>query len=268
MFSASRVVRLMLVFAASAPALRAQAAGGKPATALSGTVVGEKSGALADADVLVLGPERKARTSPTGAFRIDGLATGDYMVLVRRIGYAPALFSVTVAPKGDNQIRVELEASATSLPELTVTGTGRFADMARRLREGHSLVLSSDRVARFSSVRAALDLEVPVRFMSGASDQTGRGCLVYMINGGMPGAGAELNQIGETLALRPSGPTSFGYSQATLEYRRPGSALVPTTEPSRIPTSALTAVEFIPPEFVPADYPQVRPGCAVVQLWL
>lgn len=268
MSSTSRVLRVMLVFATTVTSLHAQAAGGKPAASLTGTVVGERTGALADADVLVLGPERTARTSPTGTFRIESLAAGDYMVLVRRIGYAPALFSVTVTPKSDNQIKVELEASATSLPELTVTGAGRYAAMARRLREGHSLVLSSDRVARFPSVRSALDLEIPARYMRGASEQTGRGCLIYVINGGMPSAGAPLNQVSEAMALLPNGPSSFGYSQATLEYRRPGAALVPTLEPSQIPTSSLTAVEFIPPEYVQADYPQVRPGCAVVQLWL
>lgn len=243
--------------------LQAQAAPPTPATTeataaagmgrLIGTVVEPNGTPVGGAEVLVFGPELTVRANERGVFRTADLAAGDYMVAVRQIGFGPAIFSVTVEAGEPTELKVELERAPVRLETLEVTALGgRYTEMARRLRERRSTIIASDRLHRFATLQQALDFFLPVRFTSVGQ----RGCLFRAVNGNNPATVAEARESGSnTGPIIPIGTSSDD----------PG-LLTPTIP--NLQVSDIIAVEFIPPEFVPAAFPGVRPGCGVLQIWM
>ena len=120
------VFALVLAFV---PPLSAQpaAAGG----AISGKVVTAGGAAVPDATVEVVGTRRRAATDATGAFHIDGLAPGRYLLQVDSPRFGSGTAEVTVAVA---EVPVEIALDfAIHHEEILVTGSPD----ARRLEESY-----------------------------------------------------------------------------------------------------------------------------------
>lgn len=78
---------------------------------------------LPDADVPVLGADRRARTDSLGRARLAGLAGGTYTVEVRRLGYAPLSAPVRLSGRDSLEVVLMVRSSAQQLPAVTVRDT-------------------------------------------------------------------------------------------------------------------------------------------------
>ena len=73
------------------------------------------------ASVVVVGTRFGAQTGADGRYRVTGVPSGNQTVSARRIGYASLRH--TALAGGDQVVNFELEAAATALDEVVVTGT-------------------------------------------------------------------------------------------------------------------------------------------------
>lgn len=115
----ARAVRFALLWLlALAPSLHAQATGTVRGRVTTGGT------ALADAQVSIAGTRLGSVTSANGEYLIAGVSAGRQVLVVRRIGYAAATRTIDVAAGQTLVVDVPLTASATTLSEVVVTGTG------------------------------------------------------------------------------------------------------------------------------------------------
>jgi hypothetical protein len=91
----------------------------KPA-ALVGKVTSDIERPIEDAEIRVGGAERSVRSSASGAYVVDSLPPGQYMVQVRRLGFAPIYFSASLKPGERREIDVELRALPQRLAEVKI----------------------------------------------------------------------------------------------------------------------------------------------------
>ena len=96
--------------ALAAPAAHAQSR--NPAT-ITGTVRSEGQKVLDEVEITVAGESRAARTSPNGIYTLDSVPIGPHIVQVRRLGYRPLYFAVTLKPGERREVDIEL----TALPQ-------------------------------------------------------------------------------------------------------------------------------------------------------
>lgn len=102
--------------------------GGGVVGAQSGSIAGRVTDAtagapLSGATLQVEGTRLGAGTANDGAYRIGGVTPGTYVLVARRLGYAPARQSVTVAAGGEATANFALQPSAIALDQVVVTGT-------------------------------------------------------------------------------------------------------------------------------------------------
>jgi TonB-dependent SusC/RagA subfamily outer membrane receptor len=79
---------------------------------------------IADANVILAGTQRGARTDDNGAFRLTDLVAGTYAVRVTRLGYSAATKQVTVGESGNTTVDFVLQSSAVQIDQVVVTATG------------------------------------------------------------------------------------------------------------------------------------------------
>ncbi|HZS03764.1 MAG TPA: carboxypeptidase regulatory-like domain-containing protein [Blastocatellia bacterium] len=110
---------------------------------VSGTVRDPNGAVVVGAPVTVrseaTGETRNATTSGQGAFKVEGLAPGSYVVSVARDGFKPAERKVTVEPSKTATLEIKLEVAETRA-EVSVGAKGKVAPNAepnyRALRDG------------------------------------------------------------------------------------------------------------------------------------
>ena len=101
------------------------AAGAQATGTITGRVTDRASqAAIGDAQVLVVGTTRGARTNDTGQYRLAGVAPGQVRIRVIRLGYEAETRTVTVDPNGTATADFALGATATRLDQVTVSATG------------------------------------------------------------------------------------------------------------------------------------------------
>jgi hypothetical protein len=106
---------------------------------------------LAAATVRIFGLDRTVMTSEEGAFRFDSLAPGRYWVGVRRIGYVPGSFTVTLLADSVRDVTISLEAAPYRLSDLEVSGgmtPYRFRDFEWRSRGAWGRLYTRDDIRR------------------------------------------------------------------------------------------------------------------------
>ena len=94
-----------------------------PLLAQSGSIVGtvrSSAGVIADANISTAPRTRAARTGTDGAFRIDSVLSGDYVVTVRAAGFLPMTQRIQVSSGAAAQVAFSLSASTTTLSAVTV----------------------------------------------------------------------------------------------------------------------------------------------------
>ena len=102
--------------------------GAPEARAQGGSIVGQVTDAstrqaLAGALIQVEGTSLAANADRDGRYRIAGVPAGLHTVVARRIGYVPGRQTVTAAGGLSNTVNFLLQATATSLDQVVVTGT-------------------------------------------------------------------------------------------------------------------------------------------------
>jgi TonB-linked SusC/RagA family outer membrane protein len=113
------LLALIAVMAVASPLVAQQAA-----TTIVGQVTEARSNRpLPGVTVQVNGTRLGAVTTEEGRYRIAGAPAGSQVLSVRRLGYASLQRPIVVAGTGTTTANVELQAQATSLDEVVVTGT-------------------------------------------------------------------------------------------------------------------------------------------------
>lgn len=116
-----------------------------------------------------------ARADTTGAYRIGGLRPGAFFLRVRRLGYAPAQTSVTVAAGERRAVDVVLASLPATLARVEVRAKSGYSaidelnlrDFQRRRRQGSGVFLSRDDLQRRFS--GAGDVATVVRAVGAGS---------------------------------------------------------------------------------------------------
>lgn len=149
-------------------ALRAQE-GSVAGTVLAAGTQQPLMGAL----VTVVGTSLRAQTNDQGRFTLAGVSGTTVSLDVRRIGYNPARVTARV---GDQDVRVLLTASPTSLEAVVVTGTAGAAQR-RELGNAVGQINAADVVqtAPITSVQGLLNGRAPSVVIMPTSGQVGTG---------------------------------------------------------------------------------------------
>ncbi|HVO33764.1 MAG TPA: carboxypeptidase-like regulatory domain-containing protein, partial [Elusimicrobiota bacterium] len=80
----------------------------------------EKNAPAADTQVVIPAVQKGVQTDAGGAYKIEGIPAGSYVVEIRRVGYAPETRQADLT-KGDATLNVTLSASPLTLAPITIT---------------------------------------------------------------------------------------------------------------------------------------------------
>src|SRR6266540_3695152 len=148
----------LLLLLAAAPAVGMgqsprQAKAPKPLPVLRGAVQDTLGQPLEGAQVDLLGLDRTATTSASGAYRVEEIRPGRYWVTVRRIGYAPLRTALSFNPGDDRQIIFQLEPLPQNLPDIEVRAEDarwarRYQDFIWRSRSSFGHFMTRDDIQR------------------------------------------------------------------------------------------------------------------------
>lgn len=106
-------------------ALFAVAAGAQQRAAITGRVTERASNTpVADANVVLVGTQRGARSDERGQYRIAEVNPGTYTIRVTRIGYSAVTQTVTVPASGTATADFALSQTAVQIDQVMVTATG------------------------------------------------------------------------------------------------------------------------------------------------
>jgi len=143
------------------PCLSAQArAGGLPLARAFGTIDGIVSDTslapLQAAFVAILGTSVRVGTGPNGRFRITKLPVGQYLVIVRRVGYRPASSVIDVTDSDTLRLAYALEKlNSTTLQTVVVTEKApsmRMMEFEARRKLGIGEFMTEEEIAQRNSV--------------------------------------------------------------------------------------------------------------------
>lgn len=127
---------------------------------------------IGDANVVIVGTTRGARTDAQGEYRITNVTPGTYTIRVTRLGYTAAARSVTVAAPGAT-VDFQLGQTAATIDAVTVTATGE----TERKRETGATVATLDTSALNPTVNMNLSEALTARAsgvtVTAASGQVG-----------------------------------------------------------------------------------------------
>jgi TonB-linked SusC/RagA family outer membrane protein len=115
----------LLTLLALASAIPAGAGAQERQAAIAGRVTERGTDApISDANVVVVGTQRGARTDRNGAYRIADVAPGSYTIRVMRLGYGASSRLVNVTAGTDVTADFVLQTSAVEIDQVVVTATG------------------------------------------------------------------------------------------------------------------------------------------------
>lgn len=96
-----------------------------PAPVLAGTVYGVGGAPLEGADVVVIGRQERVRTDAAGRFRIEGLPSNRYALLIRAVGYEPSRIVAVLGEAGMTDLEIFLIQIPYTLQNIVVVGERR-----------------------------------------------------------------------------------------------------------------------------------------------
>jgi len=135
---------LVVATALTAPAFAASAQA-------TGTIAGRVTDRttqqpIADAQVLVVGSTRGARTSDAGQYRLPGIAPGQIRIRVLRLGYEAETRTVTVGATETVTADFALGGTATRLDQVVVSATGESE--LRRESGNNTATITADSIPK------------------------------------------------------------------------------------------------------------------------
>lgn len=146
--------------------------------AISGRVIDRATqNPIADAQVIIVGTQRGARTESDGTYRIPNAPLGTFQVRAQRIGFQFSVQTVTVGAGLTATANFSLVGSATTLDEVVVSATGE----SQRRRESGVVTARIDtsqivlaNVQNFSDVLSSRAAGVVVQQAGGTTGGTSR----------------------------------------------------------------------------------------------
>lgn len=137
---------------------------------LRGVVRDDSEHPLDAVEVLISGSSSRAFTAADGTFRLEGVEVGKCWVIVRRLGYAPARFALTLSAGSERQLEVTLEALPARLPDQEVRSKSGLddswlVDFQWRSRVAWGTFLTRDDLSRWDGehLTSALFSQLPAR---------------------------------------------------------------------------------------------------------
>ena len=120
--------------------------------AQDGTIVGQviestSRQGIVSASVTVVGTQLGALTDQTGHYRLSSVPAGTHTLAIRRIGYVPSRQTAVVVAGQSVTVDVVLNASATSLNQVVVTGTAG-GQQSREIGNVVSTIAAPDQLSK------------------------------------------------------------------------------------------------------------------------
>lgn len=147
-----------MLLAAAAPRFLA-AQGGVPTARTPGTIDGVVSDTnlvpLHAAFVSIVGTPIRVGTGPNGRFRITMLRPGQYLLIVKRVGYRPTSGVIEVPAADTLRLSYTLEPIAPTLPAVTVTEKPfsiRMGEFLARRRSGFGEFMTQEEIEAKNTV--------------------------------------------------------------------------------------------------------------------
>jgi len=128
---------------------------GKSAT-IRGIVVDPHKAPLVGATIDVDGVDAEVRTDANGRFTLANVPTGSRTLAARSLSYSPMFQPITVLDKQNDEIEVDM--LATALPSVNITGRQNIStlqmDYEQRRREGFGTFKDSTEIVKHTSIRS------------------------------------------------------------------------------------------------------------------
>lgn len=226
----------------------AHAAPQQPTGSVSGHVREAESGEPVDAaELTVQGTEKSAVTDRAGYFRMDGIATGNHVLVVKYLGLETREVEFDLYPGELEQIALSLEARAVPVEELVVTvepevPVGKLVGFYRRMTRGPGHFITREEIVERGAsqptelLRRVPGLNVGADRFGSAPVTMGRrtGCVPeYFVDG----ARAPFFNIDNLRSADLAGIEVYrGTSEVPSQFRsrsRCGAIIIWTRDPSR-----------------------------------
>ena len=223
----------------------------RPMGTVDGVVSDTNLNPLQAAFVSILGTKIRVGTGPNGRFRITKVPSGQYLVIVKRVGYRPT--SAVIEVPGSDTVRLAymLENIVTTLNPVTVTEKPlslKMSEFLARRKLGIGQFMNQEEI---ENVNAVFSTEIFRRFTSiNVSPNRARQLTEYFAlsqrEGGNPMTGAcPMSVVLDDVPL----PTPFNLD------------LLPSPRD-------LAAIEvYAGPSTTPAKYGGFNRGCGVILIW-
>ncbi|MFN0178088.1 MAG: carboxypeptidase regulatory-like domain-containing protein [Gemmatimonadales bacterium] len=248
----------------------------------TGQVRGVVTGTLGDpvegAEIRLVGTGHSATTDANGWFAIRGLAKGDYIAEVRRIGFKAQRLGASVEGDEIKEVKIILERGAYELPEVAVTvrqlkpieygWTSRYDDFFRRKHVGLGAFIMREQIDRRGAGRTP-------SLLTGI-----RGVRLKFRHPGVSGTDVEIIGCSRVsvwidgqkqryadvpLPARVSGPkVNFGGLRHAMKEDNSGAITASHLE--RVLPSQIEMIEvYRGPAEMPAEY--IDDSCAAIAVW-
>ena len=125
---------------------------------LDGVVTDTLLRPLSSADVSVIGTGARVVTGENGRFRMLQVPPGQYLLVVRRIGYAPTSGIIDVPERDTLRLAYTLVRSNNLLDTVRVRGsriTMRMLDFERRRQQGQGQFITQEEIERRGSIQTS-----------------------------------------------------------------------------------------------------------------
>lgn len=148
-------VLVVALVAWQAPALAGQDQAGSPV--LAGLIVDTLGTPVGFAEVSVLGSASRTTADEDGRFRLAAGTSKQLKFAVRRVGYRPVYFDLTIPQGAVVEVRIRMTPSVSTLPNVEIDGISeplRKVGFYDRMKGGHGYFIPPARIAAMRPVRA------------------------------------------------------------------------------------------------------------------
>jgi hypothetical protein len=135
--------------------LHAQSTGFRPAGTIDGAVTDSSLKPLQGAFVTVLGTKLRIGTGPNGRFRITSVPAGQYLIIVKRVGYRPTSGAIEVRANDTLRLAYTLEPISTELDPVVIAEKPfslRLGEFAARRRAGFGEFMTQEEIEAKNTV--------------------------------------------------------------------------------------------------------------------
>ena len=245
----------------------------EPTGLLRGVVTGTAGQPIDGAEIRIVGTGQSATSNAEGLFAIAGVAKGEHIVEVRRIGYKAQRLGATLEGNETKEVRIILDRGVYELPEVAVKvrqlkpieygWTTRYDEVFRRKHIGLGAFIMRDQIERRGAGRTPSLLigtrGVRMKFrhpgVSG-TDLEIIGC--HKVSVWIDG---EKQRYADVPGPVGAGASSFGHGQVV-----DNSGSITASHLERVLPSQIEMIEvYRGPAEMPAEY--IDDSCAAIGIW-